>query len=174
MNLAKSNLEDRSHIGPRVNTEQHSMNEETNNITRNNQSKLFPVEFEFNIRALKSLITTVNDMKVLKSTYKIETLPLADGVCGSPRFDLHRFVENVCWYARLSLQQRPFYMSHFHRQLYISMAKCTAISSFSNRKLRKSPKSIKRKREARKMLTKWDWLHGMRDCKGVWAFLWGR
>lgn len=72
------------------------MNEETNNITRNNQSKLFPVEFEFNIRALKSLITTVNDMKVLKRTYKIETLPLDDGVCGSPRFDLHRFVKNVC------------------------------------------------------------------------------
>ena len=72
------------------------MNEETNNITRNNQSKLFPVEFEFNISAVKSLITTVNDMKVLKRTYKIETLPLDDGVCGSARFDRHRFVENVC------------------------------------------------------------------------------
>ena len=94
--MQNQDLETRSQIGPRVNTEQHSMNEETNNITRNNQSKLFPVEFEFNIRALKSLITTVNDMKVLKRTYKIETLPLDDGVCGSSRFDRHRFVENVC------------------------------------------------------------------------------
>lgn len=35
-------------------------------------------------------------MKVLKRTCKIETLPHDDGVCGSPRFDRHRFVENVC------------------------------------------------------------------------------